>query len=441
VKRVKWGKEALAALFFGLAACGGGPSEALAPPAQVTPEVPLAPPAPAPYAPVTNAAPRPPAGSIEALLERVSDVRGLPIRRAVPAEVLSRPAMRERMRAQAERETPREKLAQQGEGLTALGLLPPSYDFVAGVFGLLESEVAGFYDPLTQTMYLAEDLDAKAREETLLHELVHALQDQSYSLLPLTQPKPGEGDRLAAAHALAEGDATAAMYAAAGLRVVGQTTTAEAEPPPGSDVPPVLWAALLAPYVDGLSFVEKQRKKGGFPAVDQVWERLPDTTEQLLHEDKLAAREPALPVRALDLAKLGAGYALVDDDVMGEQGLRIVLERWVPAARAAEAAAGWGGDKLAIVRCAGCAGGDAYAAVWRFVFDSEADAAEMASVLSERFGARCRERADLGPLLWKRRGAKLALVAGPHVRLSGSLAVRPGAKCSAVEGWMAGLLD
>lgn len=434
-------KRALAALSLGLAACGGAQAEQAPPPADVTPLVVLAPPSPSPYAPPSSAAPRPAPDSLEALLERVSDIRGLPIRRAVPAEVLSRPAMRERMRAQTERETPREKLAQQGEGLTALGLLPPTYDFVAGVYGLLESEVAGFYDPLTQTMYLAEDLDAKAREETLLHELVHALQDQSYSLLPLTQPKPGEGDRLAAAHALAEGDATAATYAAAGLRVVSQTSTAEATPPPGSDVPPVLWAALLAPYVDGLAFVESQRKKGGFRAVDRVWERLPDTTEQLLHEDKLATREPALSVRALDLAKLGAGYALVDDDVMGEQGLRIVLERWVAGPRAAEAAAGWGGDKLAIVRCAGCGGGDAYAALWRFVFDSERDAEEVASVLGERFGARCRERADLGPLVWRRKGASLALVAGPHVRVGGSLAVRPGAKCGVVERWLTGLLD
>ena len=144
-------------------------------------------------------------------------------------------------------------------------------------------------------------------------------------------------------------------------------------------------------------------------------------------------------VAPVDPNLLGAGYRVEDDDVMGEQGLRLVLEQWTTGERARQAAAGWGGDALALVRCAGCGGGDAYAAVWRLVFDTERDANEVADLLRDRFGARCRERGDLGPIAWRQQGARVVLVAGPHVRTT--TGVKPGATCAAAERWSAALVQ
>ena len=70
----------------------------------------------------------------------------------------------------------------------------------------------GFYEPDDKTMYLAADLSDAERDETLAHELVHALQDQHYDLGPLFRHARDNEERVAAGHALAEGDATSAMF-------------------------------------------------------------------------------------------------------------------------------------------------------------------------------------------------------------------------------------
>ncbi len=404
-----------------LAACvmGCGPS-AIEPrePSDPTLLVPLAPPAPAPFVSET----RPPADPYEALLQHVSDVRGLPIRRAVPERVLSREGMVAHMRAITERETPESMLRAQGEILAALDLVPPDYDFVAGIYALLEDAVAGLYDPDDATMYLVADLDEAEREQTLLHELVHALQDQSYSLATRLRYVPGDSDRRTALHTLAEGDATSAMYAAMGATIRGFRTTAESHPEEGSTVPPVLYASLLAPYLDGLRFVEGLRKKGGYAAVDAVWKDPPTTTEQLLHADKLASHEPAVALPKLQASLLEKDWELMDEDAMGEQGLRLVLEQWTDAASAERAAAGWGGDALAVLTCRGCAAGnDTYAVVWRLVFDTENDAVELSDIFSQRFSKTCRERPQSGPLTWTRSGNRITLVTGPHSRTGGTI--------------------
>ena len=60
-------------------------------------------------------------------------------------------------------------------------------------------------------MYLASDLQDRAADATLAHELVHALQDQYYDLGPRLSYQPEANDRESAVQALAEGDATSAM--------------------------------------------------------------------------------------------------------------------------------------------------------------------------------------------------------------------------------------
>ncbi|WP_437966945.1 hypothetical protein WMF04_46565 [Sorangium sp. So ce260] len=382
---------------------------------------------------------------IARVLARLAKARGLPVLREVRSRVLTRGEILARVRSHVEREIPEGVLDHQREVLAALELIPADYDFTAGMYRLLEGRIAGFYEPEDATMYLVDDLSETEAEETLAHELVHALQDQSFSLGKLLRFQPGDSDRLAATHALVEGEAMSAMFDVlvgsafqmdeSTLRKLVAMSTALSSV---GDTPLVLQESLGAPYTDGFAFVQALRRDGGWASVDAVWRALPETTEQLLHPEKLAAREPAVEVAVPTAAALGPGYRVVFDDVMGEQALRIAFAAYAHREAALGAAAGWGGDRYAVVRRDDPQDPTrrAFALAWRMRFDSAVDAAEAGKVLERRFGKACQRRASLGPLAWTTRGSDVAVVAGPYERRGGGEVSAVGT-CAGAKTWLA----
>ncbi len=385
--------------------------------------------------------------AVHDMLLRVSRARGLPVRHEVAIRVLDRAAILDRIRTHVEQEVPRDAVENEGELLAALELVPPGYDFVEGSFALIEGRIAGFYEPSDETMYLVDDLADDEATETLAHELDHALQDQSFPLASMIGYARGDGDRSAAAHALIEGDATSAMLdvvagsafsvSESALRAVLAVSNATSGI--AATTPHVLQASLSAPYADGFAFVQRQRTLGGWPAVDAALRSPPASTEQLLHADKYAEREPPLTVPVPTFAAIGGGFRVVLDDVIGEQGLRLMLEEWTGAAIAEKGAAGWGGDRYVIVRRDDGADAHTLAIGWRAVMDTDRDAAELAEILGQRLGKKCRERAALGPLAWRRRGREIALAAGPYERRGRE--TKSAGSCSTAERWLAELLQ
>lgn len=367
------------------------------------------------------------AGPLLRLLRRVSRTRGLAIRHEVKGRRLTRPAALVHVRAKAEREMPQRVMVAQGELLRALGVVPADYDYVAGVYHILSENLAGFYDQSEGALFLIDDLRDEAVHETVVHELVHALQDQHYNLDEMLTYRSGQADGLTASHALCEGDAMAATMdvmngtphhqRAEVLQGFMLEAVASRPDPP----PEILRRSLVMPYVDGLRFVQRLHRRGGWRAVDAAYARRPASTEQLLHIDKYDDDE-----RPIELPKVALleGFEALDRDTMGEQGLRILVDHWAPDIAPA-AAAGWGGDDYAVMRST--EGGEmSYAFAMHLRMDSEADAVELEEAVHEpgmgalppsRAGApavACVERADLGPLVLLRRGADLVLVAGPY---------------------------
>lgn len=435
--------------------CGGG-AQPVAPPPAGDIESPPASSAPAassetaaPSAEPATAPPVDPAQArmIESMLDRVMRARGLPMNKPIQRRTISRPDLVAHIRAKVEREIPADVLELQGESLTALELLPADYDFVAGALALLGGRIAGLYEPDDRTMYLVDDLDRRQAEETLAHELVHALQDQSWELGPLIKFEPGASDRIGAAHALVEGDATSAMLDVMigsafhlnedDLRRAMAMSTALS--PEGAETPTVLQASLTAPYTDGFRFVQALRKKGGWDAVDRAWNDMPVTTEQLLHTDKYEAREKALPVPTPTIDALGAGFDVAMEDSWGEQGLRIAVQEWSSRAQAEVAAAGWGGDRYVVALKGSLEGDHEVALALRLRMDSTRDAKEVVAILERRFGRSCKERTALGPVTWAARRADVALVAGPYQR-SGRTAKGTG-DCATARRWASAVLN
>lgn len=426
-----------------LAACSPSPPAAAPVLIDDPPPQPVAEP---PARPITEAAPDPGAAArkkVHEMLERVARARGLPVRREVASKVLNRAEVLARIRAHVEREVPREEVENEGEMLAALGLVPSDYNFVEGTYRLIQGRIAGFYEPDDGTMYLLDDLDDAEATETLAHELVHALQDQSFPLAPMLAYKPGDGDRISAVHSLVEGDATSAMFDVSMGSAFAMSEDAlrlalafsNALSPEGATTPHVLTESLSAPYADGFAFVQERRKLGGWAAVDAAFRALPASTEQILHPEKYDAHEPPIAVAVPPLGALGPGFRPASDDVLGEQGLRIMLGEWTGARIAAEGAAGWGGDRYVVARRddAGAPDRRAVAVGWRAVFDTPKDAVEVADILKAHFGVRCRERPAMGPFTWRRRGRDVVIAAGPFERQGKT--PRSAGNCALASRW------
>src|SRR5262249_57338089 len=138
------------------------------------------------------------------------------------------------------------------------------------------------------------------------------------------------GDRSEAVSALAEGDATSAMFdvmiadaapaaAAAGRSAVdmpddvfiAQIRQGVASGP-GADAPHVMRTSLAAPYVYGTPFVHALRRRGGWDAVNAAWDDAPTTREQILHVDKWLAHEAPIEASAPHVAAPRPGWARAD---------------------------------------------------------------------------------------------------------------------------------
>lgn len=189
-----------------------------------------------------------------------------------------------------------------------------------------DESLQGFYSPVERALVVYENVRGNYRAGVLLHELVHALQDQRFDLRGEALHAQPDTDRGRARAALVEGDAVLTMIEALG----------EA----GDRVRPMLtpdWSRrperVLA-YSAGARFVAALRERGGWEEVNRAYEDPPRTTEEILHPDRYVRG-----VSGRDAA-LEAGV-----EPRGEFGvLSWLLGRGVAPETAVTAADGWDGD-------------------------------------------------------------------------------------------------
>ncbi len=396
------------------------------------------------------------------MLKRVERARGLDSARAVPGVLLERAALIAQVKRHVERELPAEAIRNEGLTLQLLGFVPTQFDYEAAEYRLLQDQLAGYFEPADGTMYMASDLDDEEADATLAHELVHALQDQRWDLRERSKYRPGDGDRSEAVSALAEGDATSAMFDVLVARASpGSGKTALDMPDdafvdqirqgmdqsPGGSAPRVMRSSLAAPYIYGTLFVHALRRRGGWDEVNRAWTDPPTTSEQIIHVDKWLAREPPMVVEAPTFAALGDGWRVADEDSEGELGARVAFEQWLDDSQAAAVSTGWGGD-----RCVLLAKGNRAAFAWRLRYDpdgakesrAKAAFAGIARGIDKALGNAalrdvafdCHERTDRGPLAIARVGGDLVWIAGPAQVASGAEAWASASTCAQARKWV-----
>ncbi|HET7293043.1 MAG TPA: hypothetical protein VFM88_11495 [Vicinamibacteria bacterium] len=314
----------------------------------------------------------------EALQARVAEVGGVPFRAAVPLNYLEPAGLASYLRQLVDAEYPPELADADARTLAAFGLLDPGTDLRAVRTKLLLENVVGFYDDRPGHRRLFAVSDTRSLTPTnrivLVHELRHALQDQ-YADLHAALPKSvGDfDDRRIALMSVLEGDATLVMMRyLEGLFPLGGALGDAALPvPPIEGVPAVLRDQLARPYVDGLNLARALHERGGWAALREAWSKPPRSTEQVLHSDKLFAREEP---REVVIPWSPAGGRVLAEGVLGELLAGTLL------GGGGAATEGWGGDAYRTWDLNG-----ATLLVWRAVWDTPQDEAEFRDALRARF--------------------------------------------------------
>ncbi len=304
-----------------------------------------------------------------ALLPDLARRSGLELKGPVRLEKRTRPELVRYLRHKLDEQLPESEARRTVAVYALLGLVPDTLDLRALMLGLYTEQVAGFYEPDSAALFILDDQPAAVLQPLLVHELVHAVQDQTVDLEALTDPELGN-DRATAAQAAIEGHATLVMleYLTEQMRgtpvdlgkvrdFAGSLGPAlegmQSQFPALAGAPTVVRRTLLFPYVEGAAFVQDLWSRGTRPA--PFGPNLPLSTEQVLTRDRTDA-----PVR-LSLTVDGARSVHQDD--LGRLEGGIFLETHVGAGQG-RLADGWGGDRYALLDLPGGRQGLAWVVVW-----------------------------------------------------------------------------
>jgi hypothetical protein len=133
--------------------------------------------------------------------------------------------------------------------------------------------------------------------------------------------------------------------------------------------PLILKETLFFPYLEGLNFVTRLYRNGGWAAVDKAFrEYIPQSTAQILHPEKYLNKVEPVQVQIPNLVQaLGNGYKSLETNTQGELQTRIWLEEGIGNTnQAKDAANGWAGDRYQVVESANGALGY----IWRTAWDN-----------------------------------------------------------------------
>jgi len=263
------------------------------------------------------------------------------------------------------------------------------------------ASVAGFYSPSDDEIKIITDSPESPtiNNATLVHELVHALQDQRYDLTDAKYGGDTQDEQLAV-DGLVEGDAKYVEQRYADR--CGESWECVATPSSGGGgggggSPNLgIFLTIFQPYSDGPVYVHDLVDREGWNAIDERFENPPASSEQIIHRTD----EEPVPIDYRDRARNGwetfPEQGEDGSDTVGEASMYVMF--WYQARNAgadtidprsignvenrydtynydAEPSAGWGNDRLYPYQ-KGTGAEAEYGYVWATEWDTEADARE-----------------------------------------------------------------
>jgi len=309
---------------------------------------------------------------LDASMKSVEKIRGLRFLGPVRTEAIERSELPKRLREQVATSMPYSP-EEWEDVLRALFLVDEPVvparqaQLFAQLIEVYESQVLAYYDPSVSTYYSIRQpppamaglpAGLNAEEGVIVHELVHALQDQHFAIGVKDRALRHDADAAMAYHALLEGEASLVMMAymlekgGASFDEVVESplfdgvlaTAAGAEIPIGPTTPRYFAEMLKFPYLQGLRFVVHAYRRGGWKELDRVHRDPPESTREILHPEDYFERR--FSGTAFSSAPAAGVRQILSVEHLGEF-------HWGFLAGAANAR-GWIGDHVTIALNSGC---------------------------------------------------------------------------------------
>jgi hypothetical protein len=351
------------------------------------------------------------AADIARLREEVEDLRGLTMDEDISVYVVDIGQAETILEAELDRTGYRQTIQNEAKALAILGFIKPTYDLAKYAQTRLADGVMGFYMPSDRTIYIVGNRFAGMERWTFTHEFDHALVHHYYSAVGIMDDDPiciHDSQRCEAIRALVEGDAMLLM-----LQWLDQYATPYDRRdislypypfllPPEQNTPPFVSPSVEFSYYAGLNFVGSLWSLGNWARVNQVYENLPESTEQILHPQKyLDGEKPvAMKIPKLETA-LGQAWSLVKSDSLGEFMTYLLLAygadntSQIPVETAKSASEGWGGDHYMVFSSTQ---GDQLLLSTEWIWDTSNDATEFLAAMKTYLDKRFRgEKASPAP--------------------------------------------
>ena len=322
---------------------------------------------------------------------QVSEIRGLNAPAGVGHNLISRADIEERFGGGEDDPY----LITEGELYKLLGTFGSDVDFPALLGRLQGNSIGAFFSGREGIINVQHDSGSGLLFSTLqlyAHEYVHYLQ----SVQGLEQGSSWferffEGgllspDELNAVDALLEGDArfTENLYREVYRDSFPLLEDWEADPELMALRDHLLVQTTLFPYEQGSEFVGAIYEKGGFDAVNALYDEVPISSEQVLHPELYPDETPIeLPAR---LTQPPNGWQLSDDPTFSGAYGEFFIRAWLETigttnATASSAAAGWGNDNLYLLNSFDSG---EYGLQWVIAWDDPTtDTVQFAGALSE----------------------------------------------------------
>ena len=261
-----------------------------------------------------------------------------------------------------------------------------------------QGSILGFYLPANATLYVFDDPDRDGLRHTVVHEMVHALQDQRFDLDAVSD-RMREDDEDKALTSLVEGEAE---YVTLGVTSGGRPAqelhdsllawtpsydSVAAQVLAWSDarLPLAMTLPDYTPYMVGPAYVSRMRMRGGWAAIDSLYGSPPRSTRETLWGDST----PPADWNPGGGPSVSGAWRPLQTGRFGVSRLASLLHGRLPAGETLRSALGdWKGDRFWSFES-----DSGYGLLWRLRF---ADSAAARGFAQAFWTARASRRERLG---------------------------------------------
>lgn len=244
---------------------------------------------------------------------------------------------------------------------------------------IYKEQAAAFYNPKDHSLKIMKGLDENNLflQNALIHELMHALQDEKLKIYKEMEKRKGNYDSLMAFQTFLEGEATIITFLSIGDFLADDeeifsalkdnsnliTETFEEFMPEQGDF---LIYEILLPYKAGVSFVLNNIKDGKWSGIEKIYKFLPCSMEEILHYDKIY--KPPKDFSKISKKIKFKNSNRIFSSTFGESFIYFIFSKYFSKEDAKIKAEGWDGDKILLFEKMG-----RNFILWLLHWDSEED--------------------------------------------------------------------